>query len=187
MKTRCGWPKSDISILYHDTEWGVPLHNDRLLFEAIVLDGAQAGLSWETILRKRENYRMAFDQFDVEKVARYTASKIEKLLLNPGIVRNRLKVNSAVSNAKATLKVVEVFGSLDVYLWQFVEGTPIINARKTLKDVPATSKESYAMSRDLVSRGFKFLGSTICYALMQATGMVNDHLIECFRHWELGG
>ncbi|MGO8698750.1 MAG: DNA-3-methyladenine glycosylase I [Limisphaerales bacterium] len=185
--SRCPWPVDDLYRNYHDTEWGVPLHDDRQLFEFLVLEGAQAGLSWHIILKKRENYRAAFDQFDPQKVARYNAAKIKKLLANPGIVRNRLKVAAAVQNARAFLAVQEEFGSFDAYIWRFVEGRPIVNTRRSMKEVPARTKESDAMSKDLKQRGFTFVGSTICYAHMQATGMVNDHLIDCFRHAELGG
>jgi DNA-3-methyladenine glycosylase I len=167
---------------YHDTEWGVPVHDDQKLFEHIVLDGAQAGLSWLTILKKREAYRKAFDNFAIERVARFTPAKVEKLLANPGIVRNRLKIASAVKNARATLAVQEQFGSLDLYLWGFVGGRPIHNSWPTWKHTPATSKESDAMSKDLKQRGFTFVGSTICYAFMQAAGLVNDHAVDCFRH-----
>jgi DNA-3-methyladenine glycosylase I len=185
--SRCPWPTDDLYIAYHDTEWGVPLHDDQMLFEFLVLEGAQAGLSWHTILKKRENYRKAFDGFDPQKVARYNDAKIARLLADPGIVRNRLKVASAVKNAKAFLKVQEEFGSFDAYIWRFVDGRPIINARRGMKDVPARTPESDAMSKDLKQRGFTFVGSTICYAHMQATGMVNDHLLSCFRHRQLGG
>jgi DNA-3-methyladenine glycosylase I len=185
--SRCPWPVDDLYRNYHDTEWGVPLHDDGKLFEFLVLEGAQAGLSWHIILKKRENYRAAFDQFDPQKVARYTAAKIKKLLANPGIVRNRLKVAAAVQNARAFLAVQEEFGSFDKYIWRFVEGRPIINIRRSMKEVPPRTKESDAMSKDLKQRGFTFVGSTICYAHMQATGMVNDHLVDCFRHAELGG
>lgn len=167
---------------YHDTEWGVPVHDDQKLFEHIVLDGAQAGLSWLTILKKREAYRKAFDNFAIERVARFTPAKVEKLLANPGIVRNRLKIASAVKNARATLAVQEQFGSLDSYLWGFVDGRPIHNSWPSWKHTPATSKESDAMSKDLKQRGFTFVGSTICYAFMQAAGLVNDHALDCFRH-----
>ena len=170
---------------YHDTEWGVPVRDDRKLFEHIVLDGAQAGLSWLTILKKRDAYRKAFDDFVIERVARYTPARVERLLANPGIVRNRLKIESAVKNARATLAVQEEFGSLDVYLWGFVEGRPIHNSWRSWKEVPATSKESDAMSKDLKRRGFSFVGSTICYAFMQAAGLVNDHAVSCFRHKEV--
>jgi DNA-3-methyladenine glycosylase I len=167
---------------YHDTEWGVPVHDDQKLFEHIILDGAQAGLSWLTILKKREAYRKAFDNFEIERVARFTPAKVEKLLANPGIVRNRLKIASAVKNARATLAVQEQFGSLDLYLWGFVDGRPIHNSWPSWKHTPATSKESDAMSKDLKQRGFTFVGSTICYAFMQAAGLVNDHALDCFRH-----
>lgn len=185
--SRCPWPVDKLYIDYHDTEWGVPLHDDRALFEFLVLEGAQAGLSWHIILKKRENYRKAFDHFDPQKVARYNAAKIAALLANPGIVRNRLKIGAAVRNARAFLAVQEEFGSFDRYIWRFVEGRPIINRRRSMKDVPARTPESDAMSKDLKQRGFTFVGSTICYAHMQATGMVNDHLVTCFRHGELGG
>jgi len=179
---RCEWAKSELSIAYHDAEWGVPQHDDRRLFEFLILEGAQAGLSWETILRKREAYRAAFDGFDPERVARFTAKRIEMLLTNPGIVRNRLKVAGAVRNAKAFLVVQEEAGSFDAYVWRFVGGHPRVNRRRTLKDVPATKPEWDAMSKDLARRGFTFVGSTICYAFMQAVGMVNDHLVGCHRH-----
>ncbi len=180
---RCLWPGDDpLYISYHDKEWGVPLHDDQRLFEFLVLEGAQAGLSWITILRKRDNYRKAFDQFDVEKVARYTPKKIEKLLQDPGIVRNRLKVESAVTNARAYLEVQEEFGSFDAYSWRFVDGAPIQNRWKSHKQIPPRTKESDAFSKDLKKRGFKFVGSTIVYAHMQACGMVNDHTVDCFRH-----
>lgn len=182
---RCPWARSDVYVLYHDTEWGVPVHDDRLLFEFLVLEGAQAGLSWETILNKRESYREAFDQFDPSAVARYGEKKRQGLLSNPGIVRNRLKVEAAVENAKAFLAVQREFGTFDRYVWGLVGNEPRQNAWKALKDVPATTPESDAMSKDLKRRGFKFVGSTICYAFMQAVGMVNDHLVECFRHGEL--
>ena len=183
---RCNWSVSDpIYIKYHDKEWGVPVHNDRKLFEMIVLDGAQAGLSWLTILKKRNNYRKVFDNFDPKKVAKYDKRKIAQLLKNDGIVRNRLKVESAVTNAKAFLKVKEEFGTFDKYIWQFIGEKTKVNSWKTLKDIPANSKESDAMSKDLKSRGFKFVGSTICYAFMQASGMVNDHTVDCFRYKEL--
>ena len=182
---RCPWATNDLYAAYHDEEWGVPLHDDRKLFEFLVLEGAQAGLSWYTILKKRENYRAAFDGFDPEKVARYTAVKVKALLSNPGIVRNRLKVASAISNAQAFLRVQEQYGSFDVYIWRFVDGRPRINRWRTLKQLPARTAESDALSKDLIQRGFKFVGSTICYAYMQATGMVNDHLVRCFRHAQL--
>ncbi len=185
VKQRCPWPTDDLYIAYHDTEWGVPLHDDQKLFEFVILEGAQAGLSWHTVLKKRENYRKAFDNFDPEKVARYNAKKIAKLLADPGIIRNRLKVASAVQNAKAFLKIQKEFGTFDSYIWRFVDGKPINNYCKTMKDVKASTKESDAMSKDLKQRGFNFVGSTICYAHMQATGMVNDHLVSCFRHKHL--
>jgi len=174
-----------VYVAYHDDEWGVPVHDDRLLFEFLILEGAQAGLSWITILKKREGYRKAFAGFDVEKVARFTEAKLEKLLLNPAIVRNRLKVKSSVTNAQAFLKVQEEFGSFDNYIWRFVEGKPIVNRFKSMKDIPAKTDISDAMSKDLKQRGFKFVGSTICYAHMQATGMVNDHTMDCFRYTQL--
>ena len=170
---------------YHDTEWGVPLHDDRKLFEFLVLDAAQAGLSWRTVLLKRENYRSAFDNFNPEKVARYTDHRLAKLLQNPGIVRNRLKVRSAVINARAFLQVRDEFGSFDRYIWQFVGGRPLVNRLQSLNHIPATSKESDAMSKDMKRRGFTFCGSTICYVFMQAAGLVNDHLVTCFRHREV--
>ncbi|MFI5264103.1 MAG: DNA-3-methyladenine glycosylase I [Candidatus Kapaibacterium sp.] len=183
---RCGWSVKDpIYITYHDEEWGIPVHDDRKLFEFLVLEGAQAGLSWLTILKKREGYRKAFAEFDPEKVARFTEKKIEKLLLDPSIIRNNLKVRSAVTNAKAFLKVQEEFGSFDNYIWQFTDGKVIHNKWKSLKEIPARTKESDTMSKDLIGRGFKFVGSTIMYAHMQATGMVNDHVADCFRHKEL--
>ena len=181
---RCTWPSSELDIVYHDKEWGVPVHDDRVLFEFITLEGAQAGLSWSTILNKRENYRRAFAGFDPRKVARFTAPKKKQLMKNEGIVRNRLKIDSTVSNARAFLAVQKEFGSFDRYIWQFVGGKPIQNRRKG-KDVPARTVESDAMSKDLQKRGFRFVGSTICYAFMQATGMVNDHLTTCFRHKQL--
>lgn len=170
---------------YHDREWGVPVHDDRKLFEFILLEGAQAGLSWITILRKRENYRKAFAGFDPRKVARFSSREIRRLMKNEGIVRNRLKIEAAVSNARAFLAVQKEFGSFDRYIWQFVGGKPKVNRRRTIKDIPARTPESDAMSADLKRRGFKFVGTTICYAHMQATGMVNDHVVSCFRHREL--
>jgi DNA-3-methyladenine glycosylase I len=181
-KNRCGWATSESSIVYHDTEWGVPQHDDRVLFEFLILEGAQAGLSWSTILNKRENYRRAFDKFDARKIAKYDSRKVKKLLADPGIVRNRLKIAAAIQNAKATLAVQKEFGSLDKYLWQFVGGRPIRNKWKSMKQVPARTAESDAMSENLLKRGFKFVGSTICYAFMQAVGMVNDHTTDCFRY-----
>ncbi len=181
--TRCEWPGSDpLYVSYHDEEWGVPLHDDRLLFEFLLLEGAQAGLSWITILKKRENYRLAFDGFDPERIARYRPARLEKLLANPGIVRNRLKVASAVTNAKAFLEAREEFGSFDRFIWGFVDGETKRNAWKSLREIPATTPESDAMAKELKRRGFKFIGSTICYAFMQATGMVNDHVVDCFRY-----
>jgi len=179
---RCSWARNDLAIAYHDKEWGRPVHDDRILFEFLVLEGAQAGLSWDTILQKRENYRVAFDGFNAEKIARYDARKIRQLLSNPGIVRNRLKIASTVQNAKAFLAVQEEQGAFDPYIWQFVEGKPRINKWKSLKQVPASTSQSDAMSKDLRKRGFNFVGSTICYAFMQAVGMVNDHLVDCFRY-----
>lgn len=172
-------------IEYHDKEWGVPLHDDRRIFEFLILEGMQAGLSWSTILHKRENFRKAFDNFDVEKVVRYDGRKIRSLLSDAGIIRNRLKLQGAVNNARQFIKVQEEFGSFDKYVWQFVGGMPKVNARKTLKQLPACTKESDAMSKDLKERGFKFVGTTICYAHMQAAGMVNDHMVDCFRYKEL--
>ncbi len=188
---RCAWAGTDpLYVAYHDREWGVPARDDARLFEFLVLEGAQAGLSWITILRKRENYRRAFDGFDAEKIARYTPKKIARLMRDPGIVRNRLKIEGTVANARAFLEVRDEFGSFSRYMWDFVGGTPIQNRRKSLKQIPATTRESDAMSRDMKKRGFKFVGSTICYAHMQACGMVNDHVTDCFRHREvarLGG
>ena len=184
---RCPWATTEPAIAYHDKEWGVPVHDDRLLFEFLILEGAQAGLSWITILKKRENYRKAFDRFRAEKIACYQTCDVKRLLRNEGIVRNRLKIAAAIQNAKAFLAVRQEFGSFDAYLWSFVGGKPIQNRWRTLAKVPARTRESDAMSCDLRQRGFKFAGSTICYALMQATGMVNDHLLSCPRHSELGG
>jgi DNA-3-methyladenine glycosylase I len=183
MKKRCDWPRTEQSIAYHDTEWGVPLHDDRALFEFLILEGAQAGLSWETILQKRDNYRAAFDNFDLHKVAAYQARKIEKLLQDAGIVRNRLKIASAVQNAKAFLAVQKEFGSFDTYVWRFVNGKPI--KRKPSQQVLTHTPESDSLSKDLLQRGFKFVGPTICYAFMQAVGMVNDHDPKCFRYGEI--
>lgn len=183
---RCPWPSDDaLMIEYHDREWGVPLHDDRSIFEFLILEGMQAGLSWSTILHKRENFRRAFADFDVEKVARFDGRKVRSLLNNPGIIRNKLKIHAAMNNARQFIKVQEEFGSFDKYIWQFVDGKPKVNRRKSLKEIPATSRESDAMSKDLKTRGFKFVGSTICYAHMQATGMVNDHVASCFRYREL--
>jgi DNA-3-methyladenine glycosylase I len=184
--SRCGWARSELSIPYHDTEWGVPLHDDRGLFEFLILEGAQAGLSWETILRKRDSYREAFDGFDPERVARYTPTRVAKLLANPGIVRNRLKVESAVSNARLFLEVQRELGSFDAYVWRFVDGKPRVNAVRAMRDIPASTPQSDAMSKNLRKRGFRFVGTTICYAFMQATGMVNDHAMDCFRYREVG-
>ena len=182
MPNRCGWATTELGIAYHDREWGMPVHDDRLLFEFLILEGAQAGLSWETILRKRENYRKAFDNFDAKKIARYDAKKVAKLLADEGIIRNRLKIAATIGNAKAFLAVQKEFGSFDKYLWQFVGGKPIDNRRKSMREVPPQTAESDAMSKDLLRRGFKFVGSTICYAMMQAVGMVNDHEVACFRY-----
>jgi DNA-3-methyladenine glycosylase I len=179
---RCAWASGELSVRYHDEEWGVPVHDDRTLFEFLILEGAQAGLSWSTILNKRENYQATFDGFDPKVVAKYDRRKIQQLLRNPGIVRNKLKVASAVENAKAFLRVQEEFGSFDCYIWQFVGGKPRVNSPTSLKDVPPRTSESDAMSKDLKRRGFKFVGSTICYAFMQAVGMVNDHVVTCFRY-----
>jgi DNA-3-methyladenine glycosylase I len=179
---RCAWPSNELSILYHDREWGVPQHDDRVLFEFLILEGAQAGLSWDTILQKRGNYRAAFDGFDARKIARYDRRKTQRLLRNDGIVRNRLKVASAIRNAKAFLAVQKEFGSFDAYIWQFVDGKPLLNKRRLGRKIPARTSQSDAMSKDLKKRGFNFVGSTICYAFMQATGMVNDHAVECFRY-----
>jgi DNA-3-methyladenine glycosylase I len=182
---RCAWAQTEAMIAYHDNEWGVPLHDDRALFEFLILEGAQAGLSWSTILNKRENYRAAFDGFDASKIARYREPRIETLLGNAGIVRNRLKVAAAVTNAKAFLAVQKEFGSFDDYVWGFVDGRPVSSAWKEPADVPARTAVSDAMSKDLAKRGFRFVGSTICYAFMQATGIVNDHLVSCSRYSEV--
>jgi DNA-3-methyladenine glycosylase I len=179
--TRCAWASAEPNLSYHDKEWGVPVHDDRLLFEFLILEGAQAGLSWETVLKKRDAYRKAFDNFDPQRVARYTAARIEKLMKNAGIVRNRLKIESTVDNAKAFLRVQKEFGSFDAYVWAFVDGKPRFNLRKTMKEVPASSPESDALSKDLKRRGFRFVVTTICYAFMQAVGIVNDHTVDCFR------
>ena len=179
---RCGWAKGDLYIRYHDEEWGVPVHDDCKLFEFLILEGAQAGLSWSTILNKRENYRKAFDGFDPARVARYDRRKVQQLLSDPGIVRNKLKIASAVENAKQFLSVKEEFGSFDRYIWQFIGGKPQINARKSLRQIPPRTAISDAMSKDLKRRGFRFVGSTICYAFMQAVGMVNDHVVDCIRY-----
>ena len=186
MKRRCDWSGTDpLYVKYHDREWGVPVHDDRRLFEMLILEGAQAGLSWLTILKKREAFRKGFDRFDPRRVAKYDAKKIRELLGNSGIIRNRLKIQAAVQNANAFLEVVDEFGSFDRYIWRFVGGKPIQNRRARLKDIPARTEESDALSMDLKKRGFKFVGSTICYAFMQAVGMVNDHVVECFRYKEI--
>jgi DNA-3-methyladenine glycosylase I len=182
-KHRCGWVgEHALMVKYHDEEWGVPLHDDRTLFEFIILEGAQAGLTWRTILNKRETYRAAFANFNANKIARYGASDVARLLADPGIIRNRLKVAAAIQNAKAFLNVQNEFGSFDAYIWQFVGSKPLNHKIGAIKDIPATTKESDAMSKDLLKRGFKFVGSTICYAFMQAVGMVNDHETKCFRY-----
>ncbi len=187
MKHRCAWAAEASTLYqqYHDKEWGVPVHNDRKLFEFLILEGAQAGLSWSTILNKRANYRRAYDNFDARKITRYNAAKVRRLLKDPGIVRNRLKIRASILNARAFLQIQEEFGSFNRYIWQFVGGKPIQNRRRHLKNIPARTKESDAMSNDLKRRGFKFVGSTICYAFMQAVGMVNDHTIRCFRYRQL--
>ena len=183
---RCEWAnRSELEQSYHDNEWGVPIHDDRRLFEFLVLEGAQAGLSWSTILRKREGYRKAFDNFDVRKIARYSEHDLSRLLANPEIIRNRLKINAAITNATAFLQVQKEFGSFDQYIWQFVHGKPIRNGWERLTDIPCNTLESDAMSKDLRKRGFKFVGTTICYSFMQAVGMVNDHIVVCFRYKEL--
>ncbi len=182
---RCDWAKNDLACSYHDAEWGAPLHDDQRLFEFLILEGAQAGLSWDTILRKRENYRAAFDNFDAGLIASYDEAKCAELLQNEGIIRNRLKIASAVRNAKCYLKIKEEFGSFDIYIWSFVDGKPIVNSWENIKEVPALTAVSDALSLDLKKRGFNFVGSTIIYAFMQATGMVNDHLISCFRYNEV--
>ncbi len=179
---RCPWPKTELDLAYHDQEWGVPVHDDCLLFEMLILEGAQAGLSWSTILKKRDNYRAAFDHFDARKISRYDARKVKQLLNDAGIVRNRLKIAATIQNAKAFLAVQKEFGSFDSYIWQFVGGKPVKNQRRAMKEVPGRTPESDAMSKDLLKHGFKFVGSTICYAFMQAVGMVNDHTVDCFRH-----
>jgi DNA-3-methyladenine glycosylase I len=181
-RVRCAWARTPLSIAYHDREWGVPIHDDRVLFEFLTLEGAQAGLSWETILNKREAYRQAFADFDPAVVARFRSARVERLLANPGIVRNRLKVESTIGNAKAFLAVQKEFGSFDAYVWQFVGGSPRVNGWTRFQQVPPRTSESDALSRDLLKRGFKFVGSTICYAFMQAVGMVNDHTVDCFRY-----
>lgn len=186
MKNRCEWAGDDpLYVDYHDKEWGVPVHDDRLLFESLILDGHQAGLSWITILRKRENYRKAFDQFDAGTIARYDQIKVNELLQNEGIIRNRLKIEATIQNARSFLEVQREFGSFDKYIWGFVDGKPVINKWKTLSEIPTKTPVSDAMSKDLKKRGFKFVGSTICYAFMQAMGMVNDHVVGCFRWGEI--
>ncbi|GAK56075.1 DNA-3-methyladenine glycosylase I [Candidatus Vecturithrix granuli] len=186
MKTRCNWATTDtLYIAYHDQEWGVPIHDDQKWFEKILLDSAQAGLSWLTILRKRENYRQAYNQFDYRKVADYDDVKMQELLANPGIIRNKKKIEASILNARAFLKIQEAFGTFDAYIWRFVGGSPKINAWQTLAELPAKTKESEALSKDLIQRGFKFVGPTICYAFMQAGGLVNDHLVTCFRYQEV--
>ena len=184
--TRCSWARTPLGIAYHDTEWGVPVHDDYVLFEFLTLEGAQAGLSWETILNKRDAYRTAFADFDPQRVARFTAARVERLLANSGIVRNRLKIESTVGNAKAFLAVQRECGSFDAYLWYFVGGTPRVNRWRSRQRVPDRTPESDTLSRDLLGRGFKFVGSTICYAFMQAVGMVNDHTVDCFRYEQVG-
>lgn len=187
-KPRCAWPGLDERMVrYHDEEWGLPVHDDHVLFEFLILEGAQAGLSWSTVLAKRDNYRAAMDGFDPERVARYRDTDVARLLDNPGIIRNRLKIYAAINNAQQFLKVQEEFATFDSYIWKFVDGEPLDNRVRTLADIPATSDESDAMSADLKRRGFKFVGSTICYAFMQAVGIVNDHQVDCFRYSELGG
>jgi DNA-3-methyladenine glycosylase I len=183
---RCAWATNERNIVYHDTEWGVPVHDDRIQFEFLILEGAQAGLSWDTILQRREGYRRAFDGFDFEKIARYGPEKVTELLADAGIIRNRLKVAAATTNARALLAVRDEFGSFDAYVWQFVGGRPRVNAWTSMSQIPASTAESDAMSKDLKKRGFTFVGSTICYAHMQATGMVNDHIVDCFRYAEVG-
>lgn len=186
MKQRCGWCGDDpLYVAYHDDEWGMPVHDDRRLFEMLILEGAQAGLSWSTILKKRENYHKAFDRFDARKIAKYDKAKVAKLLADPGIVRNRLKIAATIQNARAFLEVQKEFGSFDRYIWQFVDGKPKQNKWKSLKEIPPKTAESDAMSKDLKKRGFSFVGSTICYAFMQAVGMVNDHVVSCFRYREI--
>jgi len=185
-RTRCIWARTLLSIAYHDREWGVPVHDDNVLFEFLTLEGAQAGLSWETILKKREAYRRAFAGFDPRLVAKFSPAHVARLLRNPDIVRNRLKIASTVGNAKAFLAVQHEFGSFDAYVWRFVGGTPRVNHRRTLRQIPPRTSQSDALSRDLLDRGFKFVGSTICYAFMQAVGMVNDHTIDCFRYERVG-
>jgi DNA-3-methyladenine glycosylase I len=187
MPTRCFWAETDdpLYMAYHDQEWGMPVHDDRLLFEFLILEGAQAGLSWYTILRKRKNYQQAFDGFDLEKIARYDDRKVSELLSDPGIIRNKQKVRAAICNANAVLEIQQEFGSLDAYLWQFVDGKPVVNTWATGRDIPAMTDLSRRMSKELLHRGFRFVGPTICYAFMQAVGMVNDHTTDCFRYQEI--
>ena len=185
--TRCRWARTELDIAYHDREWGVPVHDDRLFFELLTLEGAQAGLSWSTILKKREGYREAFSGFDVARVARFTAARRERLMRDEGIVRNRLKIESTVQNARAFMAVQREFGTFDEYVWRFVGGSPQVNKRRGMSDIPVRTAESDALSKDLRKRGFKFVGTTICYAFMQATGMVNDHAVSCFRYKQLMG
>ena len=182
---RCSWPTSELDIAYHDREWGAPVHDDRVHFEFLILEGAQAGLSWATILKKRTHYRRAFANFDPARVAQYAPAKVARLLEDPGIVRNRLKIESAVSNARAFLAIQDEFGSFDAYVWRFVAGRPKQNRRRSLRQIPPRTRESDALSKDLQRRGFRFVGSTICYAFMQAVGLVNDHVVRCFRHQQL--
>jgi DNA-3-methyladenine glycosylase I len=182
---RCKWPSNPLSVIYHDEEWGVPVHDDRKLFEFLILEGAQAGLSWDTVLKKRDRYRKVFSNFDPKKVARFNRQKVKTLLQDPGIIRNRLKIDSTITNAKAFLQIQKEFGSFDAYIWKFVNNRPLQNNWKSHIGLPATTKESDAMSKDLKKRGFRFVGSTICYAFMQAVGMVNDHAVTCFRHRQL--
>lgn len=182
---RCPWATTDLSIAYHDNEWGVPVHDDRTLFEFLILEGAQAGLSWETILQKRDHYRLAFDHFDAQKIAAYDQHKVNALLMDPGIIRNRLKINAAIKNARAFLEVQKEFGSFDSYVWRFVNGRPKKNHWRTVSEIPSRTPESEALSKDLSKRGFTFVGPTICYAFMQAVGMVNDHLVQCRRYREI--
>lgn len=184
-RIRCSWAQDPLNVTYHDSEWGLPVHDDRVLFEFLILEGAQAGLSWTTVLKKRENYRRAFCNFDPKKIARFDDKKAAELMTDPGIVRNRLKIDSTIRNARAFLAVQKEFGTFDKYIWQFVGHKPRQNARASMQEVPARTPESDAMSRDLLKRGFKFVGSTICYAYMQAVGMVNDHTVECFRYSEV--
>jgi DNA-3-methyladenine glycosylase I len=185
MVSRCEWAGTDpLYVAYHDEEWGVPVHDDRILFEFLTLEGMQAGLSWMTILKKRENFRQAFDGFDPQRIARYDLEKVQELLSNPGIVRNRLKIAATIDNARAFLAIQEAFGSFDAYIWQFVGGRPLVNSWRKMNEIPAQTAEAQAMSKDLLKRGFRFVGPTICYAHMQATGMVNDHTVDCFRYSE---